>query len=68
MKHYYATGNDGYGTSVYAFESKFLRDDFVAWYTSYDNRRAITRHDARKHYKKVTLLAGQGPLMSVVLT
>jgi len=48
MRHYYATGNGGNGTSIYAFTSKKDRDDFVAWDEFYDQRSAIKRVDARK--------------------
>lgn len=56
-KYYYATGNSGWGTSVYAFSSKKTRDEFVAWAGSYDCRRSIPRADARKYGRTAIVYA-----------
>ena len=56
LKHYYSTGNGGAGTEIYAFTTKAIRDDFVAWSTKFNQRRAITRADAKHTGKKATLL------------
>ncbi len=55
-KHYYATGNGGSGTSVYAFDSKQARDYFVGWNSSFDQRRTISRNDARRYGSQAALL------------
>jgi len=63
MKHYYATGNKGAGTKAYAFETKKERDQFVAWNTAYDNRRAITRQHVRRYYSKTAYVLKNGDLV-----
>ena len=58
MKNYYATGNGGCGTAVYAFELKKKRDEFVAWNDSHDQRRSISRDDARRYGRTAIVLGG----------
>ena len=64
MKKYYATGNGGSGTAIYAFSSKKQRDEFVAWNEGYDQRRAVTLADARK-YGRTAMILGDAENPSV---
>ncbi len=72
-KHFFATGNGGNGTQPYAFNSKKGRDNFVAWNLGFDQRRAITRTEARRYGVAATLLIngkmvpnGYGPMMITI--
>ena len=56
MRHYYATGNGGGGTNIYAFVSQKERDHFVAWNTGYAQRQAVTKKIAAQNYSHATLL------------
>ena len=55
MRHFYAVGNFGNGSQLLAFQSKKDRDYFVAWGRA-DNRRALTRQEAKKRDKQALLL------------
>ena len=55
MKNYYATGNAGGRTSIYAFTSKTKRDDFVACAKGYGQISKIKRDDARRYGRIVHL-------------
>ena len=49
MKKYYATGNGGNGTAIYAFSKKEERDYFVAWNVDYDQRGRVELAVARRY-------------------
>ena len=49
MKNYYATGNGGNGTGIFAFGSKKERDEFVGFNAKFDQKSAVTRKEAKKY-------------------
>ena len=56
MKHYYATGNSGNGTNIYAFNTRKERNDFVAWDTNYDQKSSVTRQEAVRYSKSAIVI------------